>query len=42
MPIFNEQLFTVKSDKIGGPDAIFVDPVNIPINYDYVFDKSVQ
>lgn len=41
-PIFNEQQFTIKSDKLGGPDAIFVDPINIPVNYDYVFDKNVQ
>lgn len=36
-PIFNEQRFTMKSDRLGGPDAIFVDPVHIPVHYDEVF-----
>jgi len=42
VPMFNEQRFTMKSARLGGPDAIFVDPVHIPVNYDYVFDKDVQ
>ncbi|KKC32726.1 ABC transporter substrate-binding protein [Devosia psychrophila] len=42
VPVFNEQRFTMKSARLGGPDAIFVDPVHIPVNYDYVFDKNVQ
>ena len=42
VPVFNEQRFTMKSDRIGGPDAIFVDPVHVPVNYDYVFAKDVQ
>ena len=35
-PVFNEQRFTMKSDRMVGPDAIFVDPVHIPVNYDEV------
>jgi ABC-type transport system substrate-binding protein len=42
VPVFNEQRFTMKSDRLGGPDAIFVDPVHVPVNYDYVFAKDVQ
>ncbi|MBD1548297.1 ABC transporter substrate-binding protein [Roseibium aggregatum] len=42
VPIFNEQRFTMRSDRLGGPDAIFVDPVHIPVNYDYVWAKDVQ
>ncbi|MGB8622759.1 MAG: ABC transporter substrate-binding protein [Paracoccaceae bacterium] len=42
VPIFNEQRFTIKSENLGGPDAIFVDPVHIPVNYDYVYAKNVQ
>jgi ABC-type transport system substrate-binding protein len=42
VPVFNEQRFTVRSERIGGPDALFVDPVHIPVNYDYVFAKDVQ
>ena len=42
VPVFNEQRFTLRSERLGGPDAIFVDPVHIPVNYDYVFAKDVQ
>lgn len=41
-PVFNEQRFTIKSERLGGPDAIFVDPVHIPVAYDYVYAKDVQ
>ncbi|MGW8172435.1 MAG: hypothetical protein ACWGHV_12815 [Stutzerimonas stutzeri] len=34
--IFNEQRFTVKSARMGGDDALYVDPVHVPVNYDYV------
>jgi peptide/nickel transport system substrate-binding protein len=39
-PVFNEQRFTMKSARLGGDDALFVDPVSIPVNYDYVFIKE--
>jgi ABC-type transport system substrate-binding protein len=42
VPVFNEQRFTMKSDRLGGPDAIFVDPVHIPVNYDEVYAKDAQ
>ena len=42
VPIFNEQRFTMKARRLGGPDAIFVDPVHIPVHYEYVYDKNVQ
>jgi oligopeptide transport system substrate-binding protein len=41
-PVFNEQRFTMHSDAIGGPDAIFVDPVHIPVHYDYVHSTDAQ
>lgn len=41
-PIFHEQRFTMKSDRLGGPDAIFVDPVHIPVHYDEVYIKDGQ
>ena len=41
-PVFNEQRFTMHSDKVGGKDSYFVDPVHIPINYENVYDKSIQ
>ncbi|MBX3568084.1 MAG: ABC transporter substrate-binding protein [Rhizobiaceae bacterium] len=36
VPVFNEQRFTMKSPRMAGADNLFVDPVHIPINYDYV------
>ena len=26
----------------GDPNEIFVDPVHVPVNYDYVFSNDVQ
>lgn len=36
VPIFNEQRFTLRSDNVAGDDSLFVDPVHIPVNYDYI------
>ncbi|QPC43559.1 ABC transporter substrate-binding protein [Kaustia mangrovi] len=41
-PIFNEKRYTIRSKRLGGPDAIFVDPVHIPVHYDYVYIKEDQ
>ncbi len=41
-PVFHEQRFTMKSDRLGGPDAIFVDPVHIPVHYDEVYIEDGQ
>ena len=41
-PIFNEQRFTMHSPRIGGDDSWFVDPVHIPIAYDYVYATDAQ
>lgn len=41
-PVFNEQRFTLRSDRLGGPDAIFVDPVHIPVHYDEVYARDAQ
>jgi len=42
VPIFNERRFTIRSQRLGGADAIFVDPVHVPVNYDHVWVKDVQ
>lgn len=42
VPIFNEQRFTMRAERLGGPDAIFVDPVHIPVNYEEVYAKDAQ
>lgn len=39
VPVFNEERYTMKSPRLGGVDALFVDPVSVPVNYDYVFVK---
>lgn len=39
-PVFNEQRFTFRSKRLGGSDALYVDPVRIPINYDHIFIKG--
>ena len=39
-PVFNEQRFTLKSARMGGDNALYVDPVSIPVNYDYVYIKE--
>jgi peptide/nickel transport system substrate-binding protein len=36
-PVFNEERFTIKSPRMGGEDPLYVDPVSIPVNYDYVY-----
>jgi peptide/nickel transport system substrate-binding protein/oligopeptide transport system substrate-binding protein len=37
VPVFNENRYTMKSTRMGGADALYVDPVSIPVNYDYVY-----
>lgn len=39
VPIFNEQRFTVRSQRMAGEDALYVDPVHVPVNYDYIWVK---
>jgi len=39
VPVFNEERYTMKSERMGGADALYVDPVSIPVNYDYVYVK---
>ncbi|OWJ65715.1 peptide ABC transporter substrate-binding protein [Inquilinus limosus] len=41
-PVFNEQRYTIRSERMGGDDALFVDPVHIPVNYDNVYTKDAQ
>lgn len=36
-PVFHEERYTMRSPRMGGADALYVDPVSIPVNYDYVF-----
>ncbi|RIY02489.1 ABC transporter substrate-binding protein [Aureimonas flava] len=36
VPVFNEKRYTMRSARMGGDDALYVDPVNTPMNYRYV------
>jgi ABC-type transport system substrate-binding protein len=36
-PVFNEQRFTMHSPRMKGDASLYVDPVHIPVNYDYVY-----
>lgn len=36
-PVFNEQRFTMHSPRMGGDPSLYVDPVHIPVAYDYVY-----
>ncbi|MBL1421608.1 MAG: ABC transporter substrate-binding protein [Alphaproteobacteria bacterium] len=42
VPVFNERRFTIRSSRLEGPAGIFVDPVHIPVHYDYVRIKDGQ
>ncbi len=41
-PVFNEQRFTMHAARIGGDRSFFVDPVHIPVQYDYAHAKDAQ
>ncbi len=42
VPVFNEQRFTLTSDRMAGDDSLFADPVHIPVNYDYIYSKDAE
>ena len=39
VPVFNEKRYTMRSARMGGDDALYIDPVNTPMNYRYVETK---
>ncbi|MEI4232969.1 ABC transporter substrate-binding protein [Roseovarius sp. D22-M7] len=42
VPVFNEQRFTLHSTNVAGDDSLFVDPVHIPVNYDYIHAAEAE
>jgi len=42
VPVFNEKRFTYHSARLGGDPALFTDPIHIPVNYDFIFNKDAQ
>jgi ABC-type transport system substrate-binding protein len=41
-PVFNEIRYTMHSARVAGDDALFVDPVHVPVNYNYVHATDAQ
>lgn len=39
VPVFNEQRYTIRSPRLVADDALLVDPVHIPVHYDYIAVK---
>jgi len=42
VPIFNEQRFTMHTERISGDPKLFVDPVHIPVNYENVYATDAK
>ena len=42
VPVFNEIRYTIHSPRVGGADALFVDPVHVPVNYSYIYATDAQ
>ena len=41
-PIFNEKRFTIIRSGWAAMPALFIDPIHIPVNYDYIYAKDAQ
>jgi peptide/nickel transport system substrate-binding protein/oligopeptide transport system substrate-binding protein len=42
VPVMNEQRFTMHSARLLGDPSLFVEPIHIPVNYEYVYAKDAQ
>jgi oligopeptide transport system substrate-binding protein len=42
VPVMNEQRFTMHSARITGDPTLFLEPIHIPVNYEYIYAKDVQ
>jgi peptide/nickel transport system substrate-binding protein/oligopeptide transport system substrate-binding protein len=42
VPVFHEKRFTYHSARLGGDASLFTDPIHIPVNYDYIYNKDNQ
>jgi oligopeptide transport system substrate-binding protein len=40
--VFHEKHYTIRSDRMAGPDNLYADPINIPVNYDNIWVKNVH
>jgi peptide/nickel transport system substrate-binding protein len=42
VPVMNETRYTMHSKHVGGDPQLFVEPIHIPVNYDYIFATDLQ
>ena len=42
VPVMNEQRFTMHSARLGGDPSLFIEPIHIPVNYEYIYAKDAQ
>jgi len=42
VPIMNETRYTMHSPRVGGDPVLFVEPIHIPVNYDYIYANDAQ
>jgi ABC-type transport system substrate-binding protein len=42
VPVFNEVRFAMHSERIGGKDVFFADPIHIPVHYEFVYAKDAE
>jgi oligopeptide transport system substrate-binding protein len=42
VPVMNEQRYTMHSARLTGDPSLFVEPIHIPVNYEYIYAKDAQ
>ena len=42
VPVFHEKHYTIRSDRMAGPDDLYADPIHIPVNYNHIWVKNAQ
>jgi ABC-type transport system substrate-binding protein len=42
VPIMNEKRYTMHAARVGGDPQLFIEPIHIPVNYEYIFAKDAQ
>ena len=42
VPIMNEKRYTMHADRVGGDPQLFIEPIHIPVNYEYIWAKDAQ
>ena len=42
VPIMNEMRYTMHSERVGGDPQLFIEPIHIPVNYEYIWAKDAQ